>query len=271
MNHLETNFNGGVPIHLNDLRFQEDAVRAAIKGAMSAFGIDTFANSFIISGCVVTGPTCSEGWICLKGEILRVEAHTVPTPPLGQILVWSIETAYDPAGSKTLQSGGIIEMHHVKRGKIIAAVPSGDYLVAQPTSGRLIDKLNALRTKLFAYDTWHAVGGVGEPAFQSGFANYVLGGGPLMFTLSETGAVTIRGRVTSSNAMSGSNVIFNLPTGYRPTAEIIKLVIVYDNSNSDIGWLTVYSNGNVALNNVLNGTAFSGSYIVDMEFDLRTT
>lgn len=78
MDKLKTDINGGFPLTLDDLRFEQDAIRGAFRGLLNGFkgSIDTF----IISGVNVTSAggiswNVSEGWVCFKGEICKVDAH----------------------------------------------------------------------------------------------------------------------------------------------------------------------------------------------------
>jgi hypothetical protein len=62
---------------------------------------------------------------------------------------------------------------------------------------------------------WHLVGGVGEPAFQNGWANSGAPYESLSFRIDAEGIIHLKGRVTGGGIDS---VIFTLPVGYRPSA-----------------------------------------------------
>ena len=132
MNKFITTDNGGLPIQLDDFRFIDDSVRGAFKGMLSAYGIDP-ADSFIISGCAVTdGGTnwnIAAGYISLDGEVLEVDAHTVTKTLVGsEQHFWQIVTSNDPAGLKTFQSTISYNTYQVRKGNVVAAVPSGGYM-----------------------------------------------------------------------------------------------------------------------------------------------
>lgn len=65
---------------------------------------------------------------------------------------------------------------------------------------------------------WHAVGGTGEPAFGVGFSNFA-GDAPVGFRKDPSGEVSLRGLANAPAVASGQfKVAFQLPPGYRPTA-----------------------------------------------------
>lgn len=61
------------------------------------------------------------------------------------------------------------------------------------------------------HDSWHNVGGSGEPAFENSWANYGSSYVVARFRKDAGGFVHIQGMVAS-----GSGTVFTLPAGYRP-------------------------------------------------------
>jgi hypothetical protein len=100
MNQLISTQNGGIPLDWNDFRFEQAAVRDALFGLLSAFGI-TPAQSFILSGCTqpVMG-SITAGYIAKGGEVYQVDAQAIPTPGSGQYVCFSPVITYDPSGMK---------------------------------------------------------------------------------------------------------------------------------------------------------------------------
>lgn len=71
---------------------------------------------------------------------------------------------------------------------------------------------------LNAGEDWHYVGEAGEPAFQNSWAN-VSTTTKMAFRIREAGVVDIYGHV-SGGTSAPATVVFTLPAGYRPSAEI---------------------------------------------------
>lgn len=148
MNKLITNINGGFPFVLEDIRFEQQAVRDAFTGLLSAWGINP-ADSFIISGCesVLNGSNydISAGWISLNGEILQVDAHSVAaTLSGGAVHYWSVAITYDPAGNKTFQNASVNDTYQVRKGVVLNGVPSGSYMpmLAETIHNKIFENIN---------------------------------------------------------------------------------------------------------------------------------
>jgi hypothetical protein len=276
MNKLDTTSNGGFPLTLDDFRFEADAIRDAIKGLASAFGVDTFAGSFIISGCNQTGSIpnfiVNSGYICLKGEVCKVETHNLPALAVGQVLHWVVDETNDTNGAKTMENGATHQAYKLRKAKVISAVAPTDYLqYSSSPSYLLIDKINALRlSRSFVFQQWNNVGTSGQPPFLNSFTNNPGQGGDLQFTIDEFKNVIVRGAISGTNAIGGSNVIFNLPDGYRPPNNIIQIFWLYNNSQKDIGLVTIHTSGDVVINASLNGVAFA-NYFANFNIKFSTT
>ena len=146
MNKFITTDNGGLPLQLDDLRFIDDSVRNALKGILSAYGIDP-ADSFILSGCAVTSGfggvvwDVAAGYISLDGEVLEVTAHSITKTLLpGEKHVWRILTTNDPAGLKTFQSTVSYNTYQIRQAEVVAAVPGGAYMPMLAPS--IFDQMN---------------------------------------------------------------------------------------------------------------------------------
>ncbi len=249
MNKLQTTSNGGFPILLDDLRWTDDAYREAFAGAMASYGIDTYAASFILAGCVITGSTthtCASGWICLKGEILRVDAHVLPALVAGQIYYWAVVETNDPAGSKIFRNNSTIDTYKVRRAKIIGGTAPSDYLgtdITSPTprlSDKIFNNLDALRKfARITQEAWHAVGSSGEPAFAGSIVNASTYGPACSFFKDEFNNVHIRG-AASGISFGPTASIWTLPSAYRPTNILMFFVPVFDSVTTN--WNTVLIN-----------------------------
>lgn len=102
MNRIETNFNLGFDLVLEDFRFQDAAVRLAFADLTKALG---HSGPVILWGCNVsyagTMATVTEGAIFYNNEIWHVYAHTfqVPSPDPGDPS-WCFVISNDPEGAK---------------------------------------------------------------------------------------------------------------------------------------------------------------------------
>lgn len=85
----------------------------------------------------------------------------------------------------------------------------------------LPDKLMRLIDSIIDLESWHTVGGGGEPAFAATWA-HTFGSGsgqqPAQFRINGSGEVSLRGSVTATT-MAGTT-IYTLPTGYRPSETV---------------------------------------------------
>lgn len=110
-------------------------------------------------------------------------------------------------------------------------------------------------------DKWHNIGDPGEPAFQNLWFNNGGTFNPAGFFKDTSGFVRFRGMVQPGAAqpLPYDNVIFTLPTGYRPPAtEYQSTLEEYGGTSrylSAIGFL-VGTNGNVVLRNPVGTVNF---------------
>lgn len=104
MNKLNTTFNGGLPLNLNDFRFIDDSVRLALKDIMKSFAGDEACYMYLQS-LEVTGETAyhvGEGAIFYQGEIWHIYEHTAEIEGLAY---WAFYVSNDPDGNKTFKDG----------------------------------------------------------------------------------------------------------------------------------------------------------------------
>lgn len=102
MNRIETNFNLGFDLVLEDYRFQDAAVRLAFADLAKALGS---TGPVILWGCNVTyagtTATVTEGAIFYNNEIWHVYPHTfLVNDPLSGEPKWCFVVSYDPEGAK---------------------------------------------------------------------------------------------------------------------------------------------------------------------------
>lgn len=69
-------------------------------------------------------------------------------------------------------------------------------------------------------ETWHTVGGVGEPAFGANWGNVGAPFGNTSFQRTPLNKVALSGVVTRSAGVAAPSTIFTLPAGYRPNRSV---------------------------------------------------
>lgn len=123
MNKLLTNFNGGYPIELEDLRFRDESYRSAITNL-----VGSLATHAILTGCQIsenqsTGlMTVSSGWVVIDGEIGYLPVRS----GLDETLQYGIvsDNFVDSSVVKVLQSGGSVKPNEIRQFKIESWHPS---------------------------------------------------------------------------------------------------------------------------------------------------
>lgn len=240
MNKLLTNFNGGVGLDLDDIRYEQDAVRDALNGILSGFGYDIATNtikasdSFIISGCTITPVfgiyIISAGYIAFKGEVLKVDAHAVVAAGVGVVNYWDVEVTYDSNGAENTEAGAPINQYEVRKGKVGIGVAPANYMpmYASRLATKVFDLINALN--YFAPQGVPAiafVGDTGNPAFMTGWANATAPVNKLGYRKDPFGRVSIQGFFTAAAfTFMSTGPIFTLPVGFRPSVGNEKFIAV---------------------------------------------
>jgi hypothetical protein len=250
MNRLKTDIFGGFPFDLDDIRWEQEAVRDAIKGMCSAFG-----TTFILSGCQITvnpgSVACTAGYICIGGEICKVDAHSTLTAS-GTIEYWAIEVSYNSLGLESFENLSSADTYEVRIAKVLSSVspPVGAPTITSTISLDAIIKNKILTSGLFAdkvSESWHMVGIFsGEPPFQDSWVNYGNPQPPCRFYKDSIGIVHLSGVVRFGTP---NGIIFNLPAGYRPSYNLDFPAIAYESGirSADTN-IRVLTNGNVGLN-----------------------
>jgi len=112
-----------------------------------------------------------------------------------------------------------------------------------------------------AMDTWHTVGGAGEPAFQNSWVNYGSGQLSVKFRKFPDGRVRLAGAAKSGSG--NGTVAFTLPVGYRPAASVSIPCVAWGGS----GYVTINADGTVGLFQISPSVVTSGCWLDGIEFD----
>jgi hypothetical protein len=278
MNKLKTTDNGGHPFELDDIRFMDEAYRDGLKGVLSAFGALAITDGFKISGCGVTvgggNYTWTDGYIALNGEVLKVDAGSVPYPAGGNILTWDVVSTFDAAGLEQFEDGVSRDTYEVRKGALIEVPTTPTYMSFDALSlkdivfdwiisDNVIGGLNTFVIQaisaqgiyaLIAQEAWSYIDAPGKPAFENSWVNALGVTRKAAYRKNTIGMVSLSGIVANIGYPgSGSAVIFTLPVGYRPTEARI---FACSNSTNDLKAITVNSNGQVSIQSSLSGDQY---------------
>jgi hypothetical protein len=207
MNKLITNINGGFPLTLDDIRWNDDAYRFAFANLLKAYAPSN--NKFIISGVVATpqvspeGYNVSAGLIYFNGEILQVDAHFVAYSgnALHQYIIRKSIT-YDPAGNVPFEDTVAHDTWQINRGVCVhvMAIVGEMSLFAMRLEDLIFLNISSRQS------AWLT------PTFENGWQTQ--SGLLTNYKKDAFNWVHIRGFV--ENASSNTNTIFTLPDGFRP-------------------------------------------------------
>ena len=153
MNKLKTDNLGGVSFDWDDWRWEQDGVKEAFFGLVSAWGIDP-ADSFIISGCESTlnglNYDISAGFVALNGEIYKVDAHSVAVSlGAGNTHFWQEVVSFDPAGLEPTKNAGTVNTYEIRRAVVVNGtipVPTFMPMVAETIHKKIHDKISPFTT-----------------------------------------------------------------------------------------------------------------------------
>lgn len=127
---------GGMPLHLDDFDFIQDAFKEGLKGAIYPFALRNSGN-VILEGCNITfdGATAniSEGFVCLGYEVYFVPAHSVATTDLANTSIKE-DITFDPNGLDVFADSVSKDTYEVRRAKATVTLNSGDEIILDDPS-----------------------------------------------------------------------------------------------------------------------------------------
>lgn len=120
------------------------------------------------------------------------------------------------AGITPPQPSNFVPLGAAVGGDLAGSLPNPTIGAGKVTDSHLEGGIG--RDKIATVEAVRLVGGVGEPAFENSWANTGGGTRPLGFWEDDaSGLVHVRGLVTRSGDAGFFEVVFTLPTGYRPS------------------------------------------------------
>lgn len=172
MDYLKTNINGGMPLDLDDFRFQFNAYKETFKQIGEALR-DT-EEGVVLFGCnisLASGSTyqCSPGGVYIDGEFFRVPLHTFtePSNPVANgNKYWKLYETADPAGQETFEDSSVNDTYFKRELRLMnpetVAKTASDYTYATAslrfnqifaTSGALNSETQARQSAVSSLDT----------------------------------------------------------------------------------------------------------------------
>jgi hypothetical protein len=259
MNRTRYDFTGGHPLILDNLKFDQDAVREAIA---RIFGGSTNNTNCIVSGLSFTSPSATQiqwtsGYIYFQDEFYFVNSgsRTLISPPSGVRLRAVQNISYTSIDPQVFNSGAQRNIHELRRCDINLLTQSAGPDAADPRmwprfpdailqamSPSLISQrldLTTLLSRLANADIWHVVGdpltGLNS-TFNSGWGSL---NQPTVQTVAfrkdASGIIRLRGIALrpSGGPTTANYHIFTLPPGYRPP--------LGSYAHLNTGWINTYA------------------------------
>ena len=260
MNKLKTDDDGGFPLELDDIRWEQAAVREAFYGFLNGFGFDS-SGSMILKGCdrytVSLIDYYHDGWLALNGEIYKVVGDVLPIPAFGEVLYWDSIESYDSTGNEQFEDTSSHGTYLIRRARVVAGPAPLYYFAFEDAT--LADKIAHLLAGTFAtidQPNWIAPILITSPQI---WANTGLFHDADAGYMKDTiGFVHLQGVIKQSNHSVTGSSAFRLPTGYRPLKS--KTFLLWEKTQAQAFYATVGDDGFVFI--------FHGTISADAYFDL---
>lgn len=197
--------NGGMYLEGDDLRFWDDGIREAIGGMFSLFSDDGY---LVISGLEISNDgntiTVTEGFVLYDNEILYSPEFTFPEDNVFSVYQIALNVSYDPSGLEVFVDSASRDTYEIRQAEI-TKLPNGSATYTIGSLPRLADKLseisfdNTIETNINSFEL---------------IGDWEIASGSVFKRIKQGNRIYLEGLV--SGGASGS-VIYNLPSGYRPT------------------------------------------------------
>jgi len=129
MNRLKTNINGGFPLALDDIRYNDDAYRHAFANLLKVFAFPVSDNpNFVVNGCERQNETSTycevtDGYVWIQDELIRVDAHSLTLSTPGDSWGLKKQTTFDSAGNKVFFNGTSHQTYEKNRAVLVEVDP----------------------------------------------------------------------------------------------------------------------------------------------------
>jgi hypothetical protein len=220
MKQFKTDYNGLLPILLDDIRFVQEAYDEQILAFLKPWVLATDNNSLILYGVERIGSSYNytEGWVIINGLMYRAPQCTISFPESGFKWVWHIQDVTLAGGTKTTKRTLVdveTRIEHI-------AVP----VLAFEEVTSYVD-FNLPRLNVTSIDT-----GWLELEIQDGW-NYGSLDNP-MYRL-KNGVVYLKGALQPNGSTTGTIAI--LPDNINPNTPLIFTDVMYIEIVEDVAYL----------------------------------
>lgn len=227
-----------MPLHLDDLRFIDEAVREAFRGALDLFAAP-HGGDLILSGCAMShdpnapSVAVTQGFALLGGEICFVPAHAEGGDP--QDLSLQIFESIDPAGNDVFADGIARDTYQIRRARLAPTAAAGPQIAAENIGAQSLEK----RLRAITEPASTAVA-----LTSSDFLNdWQSLSGNIAIARKRLGEVRLSGWITAGTLGTEA---FILPIGFRPVQEL-QFVVACNLGGHELQVAKVSPNGTVAL------------------------
>lgn len=228
--------NGGMPLEGDDFRWEQDAIRDAMKGMLHYYAQPT-SGHLILSGCAISfasgNASVTEGYVCINFEVCYVPAHTVAVASLAASSLKIVET-YDAAGLEVFADSVSRDTYAIRRALISDGLAgSNEIVLASPPRLETV-----LASSL-------QIVGQQITTFESG---YTAKAGNELYISRRGGIVVMEGAVETVHPGTGWGNVhgWTIPAGYRPAGK--RVFMLSDAVSSGNTWrIDVLSNGEVRI------------------------
>jgi hypothetical protein len=207
--------NGGIRLHGDDFRFQDNAIREAFKGLLKGF--QTTGSVIVLQGCGVTyagsSATVSEGYVFFEDEISYLPAQTVNLNS-GNSVVQMVnlvpDVFNDVAGSEELQNGSTANTYQKRRVKCVVGITN-----TSTDQSKWVHIGAAINNVLSDNASTYLV-------LNGEMTNFINSAGSFMVRRT-AGMIAIRGTIQPITGQQDyeTTPVVQLPEAYWPTSEVL--------------------------------------------------
>lgn len=231
MKFFKTDYNGLLPLLLDDVRFINEGLQEQIEILVASLCEVMHSNHFIITGCEIQGSSpnynVTEGWIVLNKKLYRVPAASVQTTKDPILLWFFLQENVLPGGQKQPKRTTSTVETHLETTAYLSTATGGSGII---TYGEI---------KRITGSEWTQLD------LESPFAHTL---NPLQYKQS-LNVVELRGAVRIPEGTPGGvthDVIATLPVELRPANDIQSVVLFETGGTREARMITIDSTtGNI--------------------------
>lgn len=235
--------NGGLPVYLDDLNYEDVATRDAFKGILHEVALQ-YSGNMILGGCELTiagsTVTVAAGYIMIDYEVCYFAGTTFPTSA-GTTGYFALSATSDIAGQRTLASGASTSPWQTRRATFTGGTLSGgalDYPELKRLKTGIYDLLVTLvqsSTAFTVLNGWTKAPSPNDPQLYKHFRTVSFAGDLIPSTITQNTWTKIT----------------TLPTGYRPAKRVKAAAMgqLSSSPNNGVVWVDILTNGEVYAQN----------------------